>query len=146
MNIVYPAHPFRIKKDPQDKEFIFDELRKLWVRLTPEEWVRQNFIQYLLIEKKYPAALIAVEKEIKLNDLRKRCDILVYNKDAAPWLLVECKKMEESLDEKVASQVLSYNAALPVIFLIVTNGRSTYGFEIKENVFVRIDELPSYSS
>lgn len=146
MNIVYPEHPFRIKKDSQDKEFIFDELRKQWVRLTPEEWVRQNFIQYLLIQKKYPASLIAVEKEIKLNDLRKRCDILVYNKDATPWLLVECKKMEESLDEKVAAQVLSYNAALPVVFLIVTNGRNTYGFEIKENTFVLIDALPSYSS
>ena len=82
--INYPEPEFRLKKEGS-KEFIFDILRKQWLQLTPEEWVRQNFIQYLVKEKKYPASLIAVEKEIQLGELKKRFDILVYNKDHQPW-------------------------------------------------------------
>ena len=143
IKIVFPQYPFKIKEE-DNKEIIFDEVRKQWVRLTPEEWVRQNFLQYLLTEKKYPASLTAVEKEIKLNDLRKRCDIIVYNRQLQPWLLVECKSMEEDLNDKVAMQVIRYNMALPVNFLIITNGSNTFGFEKTEGKLMEINALPVF--
>jgi hypothetical protein len=144
ITIVYPSYPFKIKEE-DGKETIFDEVRKQWVRLTPEEWVRQNFLRYLLEEKKYPASLIAVEKEIKLNDLRKRCDIIVYDRKSQPWLMVECKSMEEKLDEKVAMQVVRYNMALPVSYVVITNGQHTLAYEKKEGIFSPLNELPLYT-
>ena len=89
MIINYPEPAFRIKTG-NGKDFIFDLLRKKWVVLTPEEWVRQNFIQYLLQVKNYSAALIAIEKEIKLGELKKRFDILVYDSKHQPWMMIEC--------------------------------------------------------
>ena len=145
IKIEFSQYPFKIKNE-EGKEFIFDSVRRQWVRLTPEEWVRQNFLQYLLTEKKYPPSLIAVEKEIDLHGLRKRCDILVYNREAQPWMMVECKSMEETLEEKVAMQVVRYNIAMPTDFLIITNGAYTYGFEKAEGKLKEISEIPDYSS
>ncbi|MBI1783039.1 MAG: type I restriction enzyme HsdR N-terminal domain-containing protein [Sphingobacteriales bacterium] len=144
IKINYPAYPFKIKEEV-DKEFIFDEMRKQWVRLTPEEWVRQNFLRYLIDVIKYPSSLIAVEREIKLNDLSKRFDIVVF-KASLPWLLVECKSMDEVLDEKVAMQVIRYNMAMPVNFFIITNGEYVFGFEKKDGELKEINELPDHSS
>ena len=90
IKINYPQFNFRIKVE-ESKEIIFDEVRRLWVRLTPEEWVRQNLIQYFLQELKYSASLFSIEKEIKLGTLRKRCDIIIY-KNAVPWMIIECKE------------------------------------------------------
>ena len=92
IKIEYPAYEPKIKKEA-DKESIFDEVRKQWVVLTPEEWVRQNFLQYLIQVKKYPASLIAVEKEILLGDIKKRFDIVVYDKNHQPLMIIECKEM-----------------------------------------------------
>ncbi len=125
INIVYPKPNFRLKQE-NNKEFIFDEIRKRWVILTPEEWVRQNFIKYLVSEKKYPAALIAVEKEIKLGELKKRCDIIIY-KESFPWMIVECKEMNVPVNEKTFEQILNYNQTMDVQFLITTNGNITFG-------------------
>ncbi|MGE5106091.1 MAG: type I restriction enzyme HsdR N-terminal domain-containing protein [Sphingobacteriales bacterium] len=143
IKIVFPEYPFKIKKEDH-KESVFDEIRKQWIRLTPEEWVRQNFLRYLIDEKKYPPSLIAVEKEIKLNDLRKRCDIVVYNQHSKPWLMVECKSMDEPLNENVAAQILRYQQALPVNYLIITNGQYCYGFINDGNELKEINELPDY--
>src|SRR4026209_1135395 len=108
----YPEPAFRFKKE-EGKEFIFDTIRKVWLSLTEEEWVRQNFIQFLVQELKYPVKLIAVEKEIQLGELKKRFDILVYDRDHKPWMLVECKAGEITLHEKVLMQVLRYNISMP---------------------------------
>ncbi|RTL59916.1 MAG: type I restriction enzyme HsdR N-terminal domain-containing protein [Sphingobacteriales bacterium] len=145
IKISYPAYAFKIKNE-DEKEFIFDEIRKQWVRLTPEEWVRQNFLRYLMDVKKYPASLIAVEREIKLNDLSKRFDIVVFNSSSLPWLLVECKNMEETLNEKTAMQVIRYNMAMPVSFFIITNGEYVFGFEKINGRLKEINELPDHSS
>jgi hypothetical protein len=110
IKINYPNYPFKIKKK-ESKEFIFDIFRKKWVKLSPEEWVRQNFLQYLVQEKKYPASIIAVEKEVHLKDIKKRCDIIIY-KQAKPYMIVECKEMDVELNEKTISQILTYNIAL----------------------------------
>lgn len=141
IKIEYPEHPFKIREEA-GKEIIFDELRRLWVRLTPEEWVRQNFLQYLVLVKKYPSSLIAIEKEMQLGELKKRFDILVYDSTHKPWMMVECKAMEIPLDEKVLHQVLRYNISIPVPFLIITNGKYMAGFHRKITGLEMINELP----
>lgn len=122
----YPKPDFRMKKEG-DSTFIFDSIRKLWLLLTEEEWVRQNFIQYMIQALNYPVAYIAVEKEIVLNEMKKRFDILVYNKEFQPWMLVECKARQVPLNEKVLQQVLRYNISVPVNYLVITNGTTTTG-------------------
>ncbi|MDP4255005.1 MAG: type I restriction enzyme HsdR N-terminal domain-containing protein, partial [Bacteroidota bacterium] len=98
IRIYYPTHSFKIREPERKKEEIWDELRKLWVRLTPEEWVRQNFVQYLIQVKNYPSSYIAVERRMKLGELNKRFDLLVFDKTAQPWMLVECKGTDIKLD------------------------------------------------
>jgi len=144
MIIQYPPYYPRVKKE-KGKEFIFDDLRKQWVTLTPEEWVRQNFINYLVKEKKYPPSLIAIEKEIQVGELKKRFDILVYKFDK-PWMVIECKEMEVKLTEKVLQQVLNYNMHLQASFLLITNGRENMGFSMLNNSINLIAEVPDYST
>lgn len=142
IKIEYPVHPFRIREEG-GKEVIFDELRRQWVRLTPEEWVRQNFLQYLVQVMKYPSSLIAIEKEMQLGELKKRFDILVYNGDHRPWMMVECKSMQVPLNGKVLEQVIRYNLAIPVAYLVITNGKLMAAFERTESGLEIISRLPS---
>ncbi len=142
IKIVYPPYPFKIEmKD--GKEHIFDPLRKKWVRLTPEEWVRQNFLQYLLQTKQYPASLIAIEKEIMMGELKKRFDILVYKKDL-PWLLVECKEMNTPVNETVFHQLLRYQSSLQASYIVITNGNETKAWATKEKEIICLDAIPGY--
>lgn len=140
--IQYPSFDFRIKNEG-DKEWIFDELRKQWVRLTPEEWVRQNILQYLLQVKKYPASLIAIEKEIALGELRKRFDILVY-RDAKPWMIIECKEMNVPLSEATIRQILNYNITIQADYIMITNGTENHGFCLSTGKAESITELPEF--
>ena len=137
----YPEPDFRIK-EKEGKKFLFDPIRKIWVSITDEEWVRQNFIQYLTRELNYPVSLIAVEKEIQLGELKKRFDILVYNKDHESWMLIECKAPEINLDEKTFQQVLRYHLSVPCSYLIITNGHYTYGWEKIGGELKEIKEMP----
>ena len=141
IKIEYPPYQVKIKEDA-GKEFIFDEFRKRWVILTPEEWVRQNFLQYITQTKKYPASLIAIEKEIKLGEVKKRFDLLVYDTETKPWMIVECKEMNVALNKAVLDQVLRYNIALNVPYLVITNGMHCMAFNLKENKILEIDSLP----
>jgi hypothetical protein len=142
ITITYPAPGFKIKKTG-GKDVIFDECRRLWVALTPEEWVRQNFLQYLIQVKKYPASLIAVERVIMLGDVKKRFDIVVF-KNASPWMIVECKEVEVELSEAAVKQVLNYNVALQVEYLVITNGKSTFGLYIQQGKFEWLNALPDF--
>jgi hypothetical protein len=144
IKIYYPKYAFRIKEPEPQKEEIWDELRKLWVRLTPEEWVRQNFIQYLLQIKSYPPSYIAVERKMKLGELNKRFDLLIFDKTAKPWMLVECKAIQERLDERVLWQVLRYHMAIPVKYLVITNGEECHAFIKGHMGFESITSLPTY--
>jgi len=139
INVAYPKFDFKIKEE-NNKEFIYDELRRKWLVLTPEEWVRQNFVRYLVDVKKYPASLIAIEKEVKVGELKKRFDIVVYKNDV-PWMIVECKQMNIKMDENVLQQVLSYHSQLQASFLVVTNGNATHLLEKKINHFIVVDEF-----
>jgi hypothetical protein len=142
LKIQFPDHPYKIKKDA-DKEVIFDEVRKKWVRLTPEEWVRQNFLQYLIQVKKIPSSILAIEKEIQLGELRKRCDIVVY-KDHQPWMIVECKEMNIPLNDPVLQQIVRYNLAVPVHFLVISNGSYTLAWQRTNHQLMPLQELPDW--
>jgi len=142
IKIDYPSYPFKIEMKA-GKEHIFDPLRKKWIRLTPEEWVRQNFLQYLLQVKQYPASLVAVEKEIMVGELKKRFDILVY-KNNLPWLLIECKEMDIPVDEAVFNQLLRYQSSLQASYIIITNGNETKGWATKEQEITYLDSIPDY--
>ena len=143
IKIEYPAYDFKIRKE-ENTELIFDAMRKRWLILTREEWVRQNFLQYIVQVKNYPVSLIAIEKEIYLGELRKRCDIVVYSREMLPWMIIECKEMNEQLNTKVLDQILRYHITLSAKYLVVTNGSYCFGFEKKEGQFYEIDELPEY--
>ena len=142
IKIEYPPYQPKIKEEA-GKEFIFDEFRKRWVVLTPEEWVRQNFLQYLTQIKKYPPSLIAIEKEIKLGELSKRFDIVVYDADTKPWMIIECKEMNVPLDKKVLDQVLRYNITMQVPHMVITNGSFCLAITVKNRQMVEVGELPS---
>ena len=144
IKIYYPQYPFKIKEDESSKEYIFDEQRKQWVRLTPEEWVRQNFVQYLIQVKKYPASYIATERKIKLGQLNKRFDLLVFDSAAQPWMIIECKATNVPLDKKVLWQILHYHMAMPVKYLVITNGETCHGYVKGALDFESIAVLPSY--
>ncbi len=141
--IDYPKPEFRIKKEGE-KEFIFDALRKKWLLLTPEEWMRQNFIQYLIRVKNYPATLIATEKEIQLGELKKRFDILVYNSRYQPWMMIECKAADIKLNDAVLQQILRYNISVPVSLIVITNGKLTFGWQRTGNDLELINEIPDW--
>ena len=142
ISIEYPTFNFRIKT-VMEKEWIFDELRKQWVRLSPEEWVRQNMLQYLIQIKKYPASLIAVEKEITVGELKKRFDILVY-RDSKPWMIIECKEMNVALSETVLKQVLNYNSSLQTPFVMISNGKDIFGFCLQMGKLEKLIEFPDF--
>ena len=142
IKINFPKDKVKVKQQETVNE-IFDPIRKKWLIMSPEEWVRQNFVQYL-IQNKYPASLIAIEKEIELGELKKRCDIVVYNRNMDPWMIIECKEMTVNLSEKTIEQILRYHISLPASFLIITNGSYTYGFEKKMDQFFEMDKLPAF--
>ena len=144
LHINYPQYNFRLKKE-KDKDFIFDVVRHQWIVLTPEEWIRQNFLQYLIQVKNYPPSLLSIEKMISLGELKKRCDIVVYDRNALPWMIIECKEMNVALNPKVLEQILRYHITLPAKYLVITNGSYCYGFEKKEEQFFEIHQLPEFS-
>ena len=139
----YPEPHFPIKTE-NGKRFIFDTIRKSWLNLTEEEWVRQNFVNYMVSALKYPSTVIALEKEITLNDLKKRFDVLVYNSDHQPWMLIECKEPQVSLSEDVLQQVLRYNITVPVSYIVITNGSQTIGWRKSAGNLVMVEKMPGW--
>ena len=143
ITVQYPEPGFRTRMQ-EGKRYIFDDIRKSWLLLTEEEWVRQNFVHYLVQGCSYPAAFIALEKEIYLNGLKKRFDILVYDAGHQPWLLVECKAPEVPLQEAVLQQALRYHQTVPVSYILLTNGGSTIGWKKTGGELKLIEEVPSW--
>ena len=141
-----PEYQFRLRKNQEGKTEIFDSIRKRYYILTPEEWVRQNFIQYLVQEKQFPASLMAIEKGLKLNGMQKRTDIVQYNKQGRPVLIVECKAPEIKLSQDTFDQAARYNMTLQVDYLIITNGLEHYACKMNyaEGEIHFLKELPSF--
>lgn len=121
-----PFEPKIRKKNASNDSEVFDPQRRKYVTLTPEEWVRQHFVHYLISEKKYPASLIANEAGIKLNSLTRRCDTVVYNTRLEPVMIVEYKEPRVKITRAVFEQVVQYNSVLKVRFIVVTNGLLHY--------------------
>ncbi len=144
MNLPFPPPLFQTKTE-NSKRYIFDGIRKMWLLLTEEEWVRQNFVNYITVVLNYPSSFIALEKEIKLNDLKKRFDILIYNKQHQPWMLVECKEPKVALSEDVLQQVLRYNITVPVEFIIITNGENTIAWQKQGSELKMLEVMPEWS-
>lgn len=142
----FPEYSFRFKNS-ENKVLIFDEIRKKFVVLTPEEWVRQHVIKFLLQEKKYPKSYINVEKNIKINGLSKRYDVVVFNPNGSIFLLVECKAPEVSITQNVFDQIARYNLKLNAQHLMVTNGLNNYFclMDFLNEKYIFLKELPNHS-
>lgn len=128
------------------KEEIFDGIRKKFVRLTPEEWVRQHFLHFMVERLGFPASLIVVEAALKYNNMLKRFDILAYNADGRPSMVIECKGPDVEITQAVFDQVAMYNMTLTVDYLAVTNGLSHYACRIDHDnrTYAFLKDIPTY--
>lgn len=139
-----PGFDYKVKKQ-NGTVMIFDIVRKKYVVLTPEEWVRQHVVHYLVEKKGYALSLIAVEREIELYGLRRRFDIVVFDRTGNPWLLVECKAPTVALSQKVFDQVFRYNLTLAAPFVAITNGvRHFCGYPEQGSGFRFLDDFPDF--
>ena len=141
----FPKFSFRFKNS-ENKISIFDTIRKRFVILQPEEWVRQHCVQYLIEEKKYPITLINVEKELVINNLKKRYDIVVFNRDGSIHLVVECKAPSIGIDQHTFDQIARYNLELNATYLMVTNGLTHYycQMDLENEQYIFLKDIPDY--
>jgi len=140
-----PQYSFRTG-EKQGKKLIFDNFRKRWVTLTPEEWVRQNFARYLTDEKHFPASLVAIERSLRINQRDFRTDIVLFSKSGVPLVVVECKSADVKISQQVFDQIARYNLDLRVNYLIVTNGLMHYccRFDQEQLSYTFLPEIPDY--
>lgn len=141
-----PSSSFKLKSN-EKHTLIFDNLRKKYLVLTPEEWVRQHFVRFLIDVKKYPSSLIAIEKQLTINSLKKRTDIVVFNRKGDPEILVECKAPQININQDTFDQIARYNLSLNANYLIVTNGLEHYFCKMdKENEsYIFLEDFPTYN-
>lgn len=138
--VLFGLYDFRFQETDGKKQ-IFDGLRKRFVPLTPEEWVRQHILMFL-IEKQFPPSLIAVEKQILVNGRKRRFDIVVYNRNTTPAIIVECKAPSEKIDQKTLMQILAYNLNLKARFFWLTNGETNFFYDLQNALLIRnLEEL-----
>jgi predicted type IV restriction endonuclease len=140
-----PKYACKIKRD-NDGEKIFDPFRSRYVALTPEEWVRQHFLNYMVTVLGYSPGLIKVEASFRLNSMLRRADILVYSRSGTPALIVECKAPEVKISQAVFDQIINYNFNYGVRYLIVTNGIKHYAAEVdtEEKKFCFMKKMPEF--
>jgi predicted type IV restriction endonuclease len=140
-----PPYDFKIKKE-EGNTLIFDLIRRKYVVLTPEEWVRQHFVNYLVSSLNYPKSLFKVESGLRFNRMQKRSDILIHNRQGRAWMLVECKSPDIKLTQKAFNQIAVYNMTIGAKYLAVTNGMMHYcceaGAESRAPIF--LDEFPAF--
>ena len=146
-NLNFPTYSFRLKNS-KNNTHIFDVIRKKFVVLQPEEWVRQHCVQYLIQEKNYPISLINVEKVIVINGLKKRYDIVVFNPDGSLALVVECKAPKVKITQAAFDQIARYNLALKAPYLMVTNGLNHYFCTMNHDLenFEFLETIPNYNT
>lgn len=131
----------------ENRDYVFDTLRKKYVALTPEEWVRQNFVHFLIRYKNYPVGLLANEVQISLNSTRKRCDTVLYNRNLTARMIIEYKAPSVNISQEVFNQITRYNIVLKVDYLIVTNGINHYCCRVdyRNNSYSFLRDIPEYS-
>ncbi|WP_440122215.1 type I restriction enzyme HsdR N-terminal domain-containing protein [Tenacibaculum sp. Ill] len=140
-----PSYTFKLKSN-ENKTLIFDNLRKKYMVLTPEEWVRQHFVQWLIQEKNYPVSLIAIEKQLVINNLKKRTDIVIFSSDGHPNIIVECKAPHIKITQDTFDQIARYNLKLNADYLIVTNGLQHFFcmLDKEKETYVFLRDIPEY--
>jgi len=140
-----PSFEYQLKNS-ENKTFIFDVIRKKYIQLTPEEWVRQHFVHLLINQKAYPKSLISIEKQLTINKLKKRTDIVVYNNLGLPHLIVECKAPSIKINQTVFDQIARYNLNLQARYLVLTNGLQHFfaEFDLQKQGVTFIDDIPKY--
>ncbi len=136
-----PTFDYKLTKI-EDKPYIFDSIRRKYVALTPEEWVRQHILNWLTVECQYPKSLIKSESGLQVNRLSKRTDIIVYDRTAKPFILVECKAPHILLSDGTFGQATNYNKTLNAPFLLLSNGIEHLAFELRDSQFFPIQNLP----
>lgn len=143
----FKSYPFRFKSK-ENKTYIFDVIRKKFILLTPEEWVRQHLICFLIEERKYPKSYINVEKQIKINDVTRRYDVVVFNPDGSIFLVVECKAPEIMINQKTFDQIAQYNLVLNATYLMVSNGLNHYfcQMDFENEKYVFLENLPDFET
>lgn len=141
-----PTYSFRIQKNTLGKEDIFDIVRKQFVALTPEEWVRQHLIHYLHLEKEFPLSLMAIEKGIAVHNKEYRADIVLYNHQAEAVLIVECKAPGIKLTQEVFQQAARYNLHYKANYLFISNGLQHYcaHIDFDQNTTKILNQIPPY--
>lgn len=146
MQLNLPQYEFKTRKTAKDKTEIFDNIRKKYVILTPEEWVRQNFLRFLVKEKGYPQSLISVEKGLIVNRMQKRFDAVAYNTGGQPAALIEFKAPDIAINQRVFEQIAAYNIKLKVRYLIVSNGITHYccRMDYEKNNYIFLDKIPVF--
>ena len=142
----FPAYNFRVKSS-ENKMRIFDIIRKKFVVLSPEEWVRQHVIHWLTSDKKYPASLINVEKQLTVNKLKKRYDLVIFQPDGQIDLLVECKAYSQNITQEVFDQIARYNLEIKANFLMLTNGLQHYycKLDAEREKYEFMEQIPDFS-
>ncbi|MFC2113787.1 type I restriction enzyme HsdR N-terminal domain-containing protein [Bacteroidota bacterium] len=144
LDLNLPKYEYLIRKE-DGKLYIYDEVRKMYVFLTPEEWVRQHVVNFLFRNKSYPKGLISLERGLNYNRMAKRADILVYDAERHPLLLIECKASTIELNEQVVFQLATYNSAIGASFVGISNGLQHFFWKMKDNgTFDLLPELPDY--
>ena len=140
-----PSYPIKIK-EKGEKQLIFDFLRRKYVALTPEEWVRQHFVHFLVEHKGYPQALLANEVELKVGEKKLRCDTLLYNRDLKPRMIIEYKAPTIQLQQKTFDQISAYNLLLKVDYLVISNGLQHYccKMDYTQQRYSFLEQLPNY--
>ena len=140
------AKPYTYTSVARQRIIVFDEIRKKFILLTPEEWVRQNCVKYLINEQKVPKELINIEKKIRLNNLSKRYDIAVFKPNGDIFLLVECKSPKITIDQKTFNQIAIYNTKLIADFLMITNGLYNYycSIDYSNQCYKFVKDFPKY--
>lgn len=143
IQINFPEYPFRIKEE-NGRRYIFDLIRKKYVHLSPEEWVRQHLLVYLTETKAYPKGLIAVEKAIKVNGLTKRYDIVIFNRQQQPWMLIEVKEPTVGIATDTLEQLIRYHQVLQCSYWVLSNGRQHYCAAVRNHQVDWLRELPAF--
>ena len=145
MPLNLPEYPLKVKKNGS-RLSVFDRLRKRYVALTPEEWVRQHFVEYLIEAKQFPAALMANEVSLTQNGIKRRCDTLVADREGKPLVIVEYKAPEIEITQQVFDQIVRYNMVFRARYLMVSNGMAHYCCQIdyENNTYSFLSEIPCY--
>jgi type I site-specific restriction endonuclease len=142
----FPEVEFRFQKNAKGTLQVFDTIRKKFVDATPEEWVRQHIVHYLMVHKQVPASMISIEKQLILNNTKRRTDVVVYNNELKPMLIIECKAPQVNIDQLTINQALRYNMELKVPAVFLSNGQKHVFLKLEAGEAKVVKEVPSYEN